>query len=224
MKLPSFFSILPTIVLLFASPLLHGQCHGAGGSHSEHSSASAKQNYAAENSSEVIYYACLVHTEVTSLKLKTCSKCGMNLELKKANIYKSQEQKDSIYFTCSMHPEVKETKPGNCPKCGMALIKKSVDKTSSKKNANKFSFKVYGNCGMCEETIEEAALSVSGVKSANWNKKTKIIDVVTADNKIGAIEVSNAIAASGYDTEFKKANDEVYNKLHKCCKYERREN
>ena len=57
------------------------------------------------------------------------------------------------------------------------LIKKSVDKTSSKKNANKFSFKVYGNCGMCEETIEEAALSVSGVKSAKWNKKTKKVEM-----------------------------------------------
>ena len=32
-------------------------------------------------------------------------------------------------------------------------------------------FKVYGNCGMCEKTIEKAAKSVDGVSTADWNKE-----------------------------------------------------
>lgn len=32
--------------------------------------------------------------------------------------------------------------------------------------------KVWGNCGMCKKTIEEAAIK-GGAKSATWNKDTK---------------------------------------------------
>ena len=89
---------------------------------------------------------------------------------------------------------------------------------------NSFSFKVYGNCGMCQKTIEKAAKSVDGVLSAKWNKETKIIEVQTSNKKLNTKEISKAISASGYDTEFTTAKDEVYDKLPKCCKYERKKN
>ncbi|WP_320168099.1 cation transporter [Mangrovibacterium marinum] len=82
-------------------------------------------------------------------------------------------------------------------------------------------FKVYGNCGMCEKTIEKAALSVEGVSAADWNKETKQMEVTFDDSKTDVHKVHAAIAKAGYDTDMHKASDEAYNKLHSCCQYER---
>lgn len=82
-------------------------------------------------------------------------------------------------------------------------------------------FKVKGNCGMCEKRIEKAAMSVDGVSKADWNKETKVIEVVFDDGKTDVHKVHMAIAAAGHDTEMHKAKDEVYNKLPGCCKYDR---
>jgi periplasmic mercuric ion binding protein len=84
-------------------------------------------------------------------------------------------------------------------------------------------FEVKGNCGMCEKRIEKAALSVEGVTAADWNKETKQVEVVFNDEKTSAGDVQKAIAAAGHDTPKYKAKDEVYSKLHDCCKYDRTE-
>ena len=83
------------------------------------------------------------------------------------------------------------------------------------------SFNVKGNCGMCKTKIENAAKSVNGVTSANWNNNTLTITVVFDETKTNLNAIHKAIAESGYDTEKEKADDEVYNNLHSCCKYER---
>src|SRR6056297_1507626 len=82
-------------------------------------------------------------------------------------------------------------------------------------------FKVYGNCGMCEKTIEKATKSVDGVSTADWNKETKMIEVKFDDSKTNVHKVHMAIAKAGYDTKMHKASDEAYEKLPACCKYER---
>jgi periplasmic mercuric ion binding protein len=82
-------------------------------------------------------------------------------------------------------------------------------------------FKVSGNCGMCEKTIEKAANGIKGVSRADWNKKTKIIEVTFNPDKTTQDDIHQAIADVGYDTDKVKASDDVYNKLHKCCKYDR---
>ncbi len=82
-------------------------------------------------------------------------------------------------------------------------------------------FKVYGNCGMCEKTIEKAAKSIKGVKKANWDKKTKMIEITFDAEKTTLMDIHQAIADVGYDTKKAKAKDEVYNELHSCCKYDR---
>lgn len=84
------------------------------------------------------------------------------------------------------------------------------------------SFKVSGNCGMCEKTIEKAALSVKHVKKADWNKDTKVLVVEYQDGKVDLMDVHKAIAASGYDTDKVRAKDADYNKLHACCQYDRK--
>ncbi len=80
------------------------------------------------------------------------------------------------------------------------------------------SVKVMGNCGQCKTRIEKAAMSVSGVKSANWDKKTKLLYLVyTGDNK--TVDVQKAIAKAGHDTGPYKATKEAYNALPGCCQY-----
>lgn len=83
-------------------------------------------------------------------------------------------------------------------------------------------FKVYGNCGMCEKTIEKAALSVEGVSKADWNKDSKKMEVTYHDAKTNLEKIHEAIAESGYDTELKTASDDAYNNLHSCCQYKRK--
>lgn len=82
-------------------------------------------------------------------------------------------------------------------------------------------FKVYGNCGMCENRIEKAAQSVEGVTTADWNKETKMIEVSFDSSKTDVDKVQKAIAKVGHDTELYKAKDETYKALPGCCLYDR---
>ena len=82
-------------------------------------------------------------------------------------------------------------------------------------------FKVYGNCGMCKKTIEGGLNGEEGIKYAKWNVETKIIKVKFDATLISLVDIKKKIAAVGYDTEEERANEEVYNGLHKCCQYAR---
>jgi len=62
-------------------------------------------------------------------------------------------------------------------------------------------------------------LGIKGVKSANWNQDTKIIEVVYNTTKINEDRIHEAIAASGYDTDKKKADAQAYKDLPECCQY-----
>ncbi len=79
--------------------------------------------------------------------------------------------------------------------------------------------KVSGNCGMCETRIEKAAKEVSGVSSADWDKKSKELKVSYDPAKTDKTKIEKAVAAVGHDTETQKADDAVYNALPGCCKY-----
>jgi len=83
-------------------------------------------------------------------------------------------------------------------------------------------FKVYGNCGMCKNTMEGALKKKDGVLSKSWDTKTKMITVTYDPSKITLTQIQQKIASVGYDTDSIKANDETYNKLHTCCQYERK--
>lgn len=89
-----------------------------------------------------------------------------------------------------------------------------------KVNETAISFGVRGNCGMCKKTIEKAALSVDGVSSAKWDREKKKIDVSFDEKKTNEMAIHKAIAASGYDTEKVASNEEAYDKLPGCCKYD----
>lgn len=80
-------------------------------------------------------------------------------------------------------------------------------------------FDVAGNCGLCKQRIEKAA-KIKGVNSAVWDVKTRKITVsYNSNTTLSAIQ--KAIAMAGHDTPLHRAPDEVYEKLHECCLYER---
>lgn len=87
-------------------------------------------------------------------------------------------------------------------------------------SAQKETFHVSGNCGMCKKTIEKS-LKIDGVFSSDWNKNTKEITVVYDPKIITLDEIKKRVAKSGYDTDVYKATDEDYDKLHSCCQYDR---
>ena len=94
---------------------------------------------------------------------------------------------------------------------------------AQKPKSEKASFQVSGNCDMCKTKIVKAATGVEGVKTARWNvvngkMKVKLNPAITNTDKL-----QQMIASIGYDTEKYKATDEVYNNLHHCCKYERKQ-
>ena len=85
----------------------------------------------------------------------------------------------------------------------------------------KETFKVWGNCGMCDKTITSAVNSIDGVIKTKWNITTKMLTVKFHSEKTTVENIQKKIASVGYDTETYKADDEVYNNLHFCCKYNR---
>ena len=82
------------------------------------------------------------------------------------------------------------------------------------------SFAVKGNCKMCKKTIETSALSLDGVHKANWDVKTKQIDLVYDEQLVELMTIHNTIAASGYLTELVDLNQEAYDNLPLCCQYD----
>ena len=87
-------------------------------------------------------------------------------------------------------------------------------------NAKTSTVKVYGNCGMCEKTIEKAAWE-KGVSQADWDKDTKIAVLTFDPARTNEETLLKKIAASGYDSDNYRAPEEVYNNLHACCHYDR---
>ena len=88
------------------------------------------------------------------------------------------------------------------------------------KNAKTATVKVYGNCEMCEKTIEKAA-NKSKVSKADWNKETKMASITYDSKKTNVDAVLKNIAFAGYDNQSFLAPDAAYNKLPDCCKYVR---
>ncbi|MFN3405910.1 MAG: heavy-metal-associated domain-containing protein [Cytophagaceae bacterium] len=84
------------------------------------------------------------------------------------------------------------------------------------------SFKVFGNCTMCKERIENS-LKKDGIVRAEWDVETKILSLTYNPHMIHLQNVVEWITESGHDTEMAKANNEVYSKLPKCCQYRKSE-
>jgi len=88
------------------------------------------------------------------------------------------------------------------------------------KNATTESVKIYGNCGMCETTIETTG-NIKHVAMVDWNKDTKMATIIYDTSKTDQTEILKRIALAGYDSDLFLAPDAQYAKLPACCQYER---
>ena len=88
------------------------------------------------------------------------------------------------------------------------------------KNAKTETVKIYGNCSMCEKTIEKAG-NKKNISKVDWNVDTKMASITYDAQKTSQDEILKRVALSGYDSDKFLAPDAVYNKLHGCCQYER---
>jgi Cu(I)/Ag(I) efflux system membrane fusion protein len=91
------------------------------------------------------------------------------------------------------------------------------------KEMTQIEIKVYGNCGMCKDRIETTVLGLQGVEQANWDAETTMLQMSYTPDQVSLEKIHEEIAAVGHDTELVRAPDGVYEQLHECCKYERKE-
>jgi copper chaperone CopZ len=87
-------------------------------------------------------------------------------------------------------------------------------------NAKTARVKIYGNCGMCEKTIEKAAFK-KGRSKADWDMDTQMAQLQFDSTKTSVEKILKRVAASGYDSDDYRASAQTYSKLHACCQYER---
>ncbi len=96
----------------------------------------------------------------------------------------------------------------------------SMSETVQTENSIKHEmFFVDGLCGMCKDRIENAAMSVNGVHSANWEQETKTLHVEFDDGLTNLTQIHKSIAKAGHDTKIVKAETAIYESLPDCCKY-----
>jgi len=89
-------------------------------------------------------------------------------------------------------------------------------------------FGVRGNCGMCKATIEKAVNNLDGIAKAVWDVDKEEIKISYDISQLEIMDIHQAIAATGYDTDSVKGNDEAYQKLPGwayqklpgCCQYD----
>jgi copper chaperone CopZ len=100
----------------------------------------------------------------------------------------------------------------------------SAESTTTAKTTNGITsstFKVWGNCEMCKETIE-GSLKAEGIAKADWNVDTKILTVEFDTSKISLDQIQKNVASVGYDNEKYKGDDKAYSELADCCQYDRK--
>ena len=104
---------------------------------------------------------------------------------------------------------------------GVSMLASCGNAQEADKSLTKAEFKVYGNCGMCEKTIEGSLNGQDGIGNADWDKETKMITVTYDPKKMDENKIKEKIAGVGYDTDSHRADESVYNNLPGCCQYER---
>ena len=100
----------------------------------------------------------------------------------------------------------------------IVLLGVGLSSQAQDKNA-KASIEVDGVCMMCKFRIEKAAVKTKGVKSANWNMETHILDLIFDEGKTDLTTIKTNLAAVGHDTDEVKATIEAYESVDDCCRY-----
>ena len=105
----------------------------------------------------------------------------------------------------------------------IGILAVSFDLSAQVNNTNDttITFRVFGNCEMCKERIENAAKG-KGVINANWEIDTKLLTLSVTGSNYNPDKIHLRIAEAGHDTEKEKASDIIYNELPACCHYRKK--
>lgn len=87
-------------------------------------------------------------------------------------------------------------------------------------NSKTETVKIYGNCGMCEKTIEKAAFQ-KGVAKADWDQDSNMAEITFDSLATTADAILQRIAAAGYASDRFPADEAAYHSLAGCCQYDR---
>ena len=101
----------------------------------------------------------------------------------------------------------------------LLLVPLVIHAQEKPKNNVKTKFTVLGNCDLCQKRIEKAALSVKGIKLANWEITSNEITIIYDQRKVNIESIHKSISAIGHDTEKVVSPLAVYNALPLCCQY-----
>lgn len=88
------------------------------------------------------------------------------------------------------------------------------------KNAKTKTVKIYGNCFMCKAQIEKAG-NQENIAQVDWDLQTQVATITYDVQKTTANKILKRIAMAGFDNDKYLAPDEAYQKLERCCRYER---
>ena len=81
-------------------------------------------------------------------------------------------------------------------------------------------FTTLGNCGICQNRIQNAVKELPGVDTVYWNIEKDQTTVTYDESVTDAYVIMHAIANAGHDNEWFPAPDSAYNLLvGSCCEY-----
>ena len=106
--------------------------------------------------------------------------------------------------------------------CLFALLSNTAFSQASakpKKEIKTAEFKVRGNCEQCKKRIENAAF-IKGVKSTFWDEEKQSLKVSYRADKVSEMQIQEAVAKSGHETEKVAVDKAAYQQLPECCKYQ----
>lgn len=98
----------------------------------------------------------------------------------------------------------------------IGLLALSVTACTTKPNAHT-EFYVRGNCGMCQERIDKAALALAGVSEAEWSEESSMLKVGYDSTRTSPMEIEKTIAALGHATEHVPMDSAAHKALPECC-------
>lgn len=102
----------------------------------------------------------------------------------------------------------------------LILLLSTISCISQIKNSKTETVTIYGNCGMCQKTIEKAG-NIKNVVKISWDIDTHVATLTYDSYLSNPDAILKRIALAGYDSDKFLAPDTVYNNLPGCCQYER---
>jgi len=89
------------------------------------------------------------------------------------------------------------------------IVLSATVSNSQTKNQKTESVKIYGNCGMCESTIEKAG-NIKNQSNVDWNKETKMATISYDSLITSKEEILKRIALVGYDSDTFLSPDDIF--------------